>query len=122
MIYAYIDGDDIGLKIEMSFLNSDEESLRYINGCVKKSISLIEEYLLKCGAEIIFSGADGVICKSERLNLKDVFFFLRNVSSDINFSIGGGNTLKDSYIALRFAKSNGKNIAVFYDTSFVIVS
>jgi hypothetical protein len=31
MQYVYIDGDDIGLKIEKSFMTNDEAELRVVN-------------------------------------------------------------------------------------------
>lgn len=114
MMYAYIDGDDIGLKIENSFMNNDEVSLKEVNDNVKLIVEKITTYLVNNNSEIIFSGADGVICKSESIEEKNLINFIRSISEKISFSIGIGNSLRDSFLALRYAKSSGKNIVSIY--------
>lgn len=121
MIYAYIDGDDIGLKIENSFMNNDEDGLKNINNMVKDAVDTINNHLQQLGYELIFGGADGIICKGEDININELMNYVRNVRKELNFSIGLGMTLKDSYIALRYAKSNGKNIAAMYDGEFKLI-
>jgi hypothetical protein len=114
MGYTYIDGDNIGLIIEKSFLENDERSLISINNEVKDSISLISKFLSEQNQEIIFSGADGIICKGENLNIGDTIDFIRLNNKSLTFSIGEGINLKDCYMALRYAKSINKNIGVSY--------
>lgn len=121
MQYLYIDGDDIGLTIESSFMSNDEVRLAEINNHVKSCIKKITLYLKENGGSIIFSGADGIICKSDNVELQTLLDYIREVSSNITFSIGAGETLCNSYIALRYAKSNGKNIAVFYGETFEVI-
>ncbi|WP_124113539.1 mCpol domain-containing protein [Paenibacillus xylanexedens] len=122
MKYAYIDGDDIGLKIENSFMNNNEEKLREINNDVKSMIQEITKYLTQNNFEIIFSGADGIICKSESVCVKDILEYIRGLDHYLKFSIGVGNCLRDSYLALRYAKSNGKNIGAIFDDGFEIIN
>lgn len=117
-MYAYIDGDDIGLKIENSFMNNDEISLKSINSMVKDVVESITEYLNTNGYEIIFSGADGIICKREEVEVKEIAEFIRRSAQYITFSIGAGNCLRDAYLALRYAKSNGKNIGAVFCNGF----
>ncbi|OMD37540.1 mCpol domain-containing protein [Paenibacillus odorifer] len=120
MMYAYIDGDDIGLKIEKSFMNNDEISLQMINNKVKNSVDSISNQLAIEGYNIIFSGADGIICKKQKIDVKELMALIRTSSLEINFSMGAGSSLCDAFLALRYAKSNGKNIAAFYDGEFSI--
>lgn len=115
MKFIYIDGDNIGLKIEQSFLNNDEKKLSEINGMVINAVKNISTYLLTTKQEIIFSGADGIISKGNNINLSELLKIVRNVDKNLTFSIGIGNTLNDSYIALRYAKSYNKNIAVILE-------
>lgn len=112
MKYKYIDGDNIGLMIESSFLENDEYLLAEINRTVKKAINDIEQYLIDNKQEIIFSGADGVICKGSDLQISELLDFTRQLNNKILFSIGIGCSLSDAYIALRYAKSQNKDIAV----------
>lgn len=121
MIYAYIDGDDIGLRIEHSFMNNDEINLKKVNDNVKIVVEKITTYLIKNQAEIIFSGADGIICKSERLDAKKIIRFIEKNSKEITFSIGVGSSLRDSFLALRYAKSSGKNIVAIYSNDFKLI-
>ena len=115
MEYIYIDGDNIGLKIETSFLENDELSLKHINSEVKRSVEQITNFLIENKQIIVFSGADGIICKGESLNLSLTLDFIRTNNKNITYSIGAGNVMKDCYVALRYAKSINKNIAVKYN-------
>lgn len=119
--YTYIDGDNIGLKIELSFLENDEDSLIIINNQVKEVVKDITDWLIQLGQEIIFSGADGIICKGTKINNVLLLKMIRSRSENITFSIGSGNSLSECYIALRYAKSIGKNIAVDYSESKYLV-
>jgi len=114
MKYLYIDGDNIGLRIEQSFLNNDEHSLVLINKNVSNLVNQISEYLIENNQEIIFSGADGIISKGLNIDIPKIIDYIRLLESDLTFSIGAGSSLKDSYIALRYAKSISKNIGVEY--------
>jgi hypothetical protein len=117
MGYTYIDGDNIGLKIETSFLENDERSLIGINKDVKESILAITNFLLEKNQIIIFGGADGIICKGDNLDIGDTLDFIRINNRSMTFSIGAGIDLKDCYIALRYAKSLNKNIGVKYSNN-----
>lgn len=120
-MYAYIDGDDIGLKIENSFMNNDEVNLALINSKVKEIIEIITNYLVLNEFDIIFSGADGIICKRNIIEAKVLLDFIRNNVKGITFSVGVGNSLRESYLALRYAKCNGKNICAIFDLDFKLI-
>lgn len=112
MKYLYIDGDNIGLKIEQSFLNNDAEELRIVNLAVINAIEKITSYLTSNDQEIIFSGADGIIVRGNNLDIKALLKKIRSTDKNFTFSVGIGNSLSDAYIALRYAKSYSKNVAV----------
>lgn len=114
MKYIYIDGDDIGLKIESSFFDNDEVQLQAVNSDIKYIVREIEKYLTSLSFKIIFSGADGVIAKGEVVDSLSLLTFVRNINTNFTFSVGIGNSLRESYSALRYAKSKNKNIAVEY--------
>ena len=115
--YTYIDGDNIGLRIEESFLSNNEKELTFINESVIHIITQITEYLISHNQQIIFSGADGVISKGKDLEDIQILRMIREKSENITFSIGSGFSLKDAYIALRYAKSINKDVAVRYENS-----
>lgn len=116
MIYIFLDGDDIGLKIERSFLEEDEVNLKQINEDIKEIVENISVYLIKRGVKIIFSGADGIIGKGDEIDIESLSKFVKNKCSPYTFSIGIGDNLKASFLALRYAKSISKNVTVLYET------
>jgi GTP cyclohydrolase III len=119
MQYAYIDGDDIGLKIEKCFMTDNEAFLRVINAEVDSAISTISKHLQDTGFDVIFCGADGIICKKDKIDIETLHLYVSNLTFDIRFSVGVGNTLRESFLALRYAKSNGKNgIAILLKDCF----
>ncbi|WP_066852940.1 mCpol domain-containing protein [Halodesulfovibrio spirochaetisodalis] len=122
--YFYIDGDDIGLKIEKCFMENDEDGLARINKHVSTAIDNITEFLCSSSCEVIFSGADGIICKTEsQLEPSEILDYIRETNSVLTFSVGTADSLCDAYVALRYAKSHGKNVAVLYEHSvFTILS
>jgi chaperonin GroEL (HSP60 family) len=119
-MYAYIDGDDIGLKIENSFMENDEVRLEYINESVKETVKKINLELESNDYKIIFGGADGIICKRKDINVKEILYMVRRISKELTFSIGAGMSLRDAFLALRYAKSSGKDIGAIYQEEFTL--
>lgn len=123
MKYIYIDGDNIGLQIEQSFLNNDEIRLIQVNQDVHSIIREITNQLISANHQIIFSGADGIISKSENLNISNIQKIVDSLKTTNTFSVGIGNSLQDCYIALRFAKSYSKNVIVtFLNGKFEVIN
>jgi len=119
MKYVYIDGDDIGLRIEKCLLTNDEIGLQEINKTINQAISHLTNYLIKQECHIIFSGADGIIFKAENPQIEEVQSYIAATEKTIAFSIGVGNSLGEAFLALRYAKSNGKNGAAILDSDFI---
>lgn len=116
MQYVYIDGDDIGLKIEKSFMTNNEAELRVVNTEVDRAVSTISNQLKDRNFDIIFCGADGIICKKDNIDIEVFHSYISGLNFRIRFSVGIGNTLREAFLALRYAKSNGKNgIAILED-------
>ncbi|WP_409244889.1 mCpol domain-containing protein [Enterobacter asburiae] len=112
MVYVTIDGDDVGQKISASYLFNNVDELININGLVNFATLEISRILAEYGFEIIFRAADGVagMIDNDSIDLSAIFNNIQTIScDDITFSMGSGRTLKDSYVALITAKSNGKN-------------
>lgn|SRR5919199_5891439 len=112
MMYIILDGDDIGLKIEKSIMENDAVNLKRINEDIKKIVKLLSLYLVQEGFEIIFDGADGIIGKGDEINIKNLSEFVKEKCLPYTFSIGVGENLKKSFLALRYAKSISKNVTV----------
>lgn len=111
MKYITIDGDDVGQKITSSYLKNDIIELSRINQLVREKTSLIAMFLRSQGFTVIFCAADGVAGYSESIAITNEFIFesIKCIAGDeLTFSIGTGCSLREAYIALLSAKSNGK--------------
>ncbi|KJD43876.1 mCpol domain-containing protein [Paenibacillus terrae] len=109
------------MKIEKSFMNNDESSLQQVNKHVLDSVQSITNQLVAEGYEIIFSGADGIICKKKNFEVQPLFHLVKNCSKEISFSMGVSPSLCDAFLALRYAKSNGKDTAAIHNLGFSLI-
>ncbi|ERH64294.1 hypothetical protein N172_03675 [Pantoea dispersa EGD-AAK13] len=112
MIYVTLDGDDVGQRISASYLFDNVDELIKINKLVNNATLEISKILERNGFDIIFRAADGVAgtIQNDSIDLDKIFENIQTMFGvDITFSMGSGRTLKDSYVALITAKSNGKN-------------
>ena len=111
LIYISIDGDDIGRKITSCYLSNDRNGLAELSQSLKISTKAISIKLQEYGFDIIFCAADGVVASTELdIDLKWLFSEIRrSFPEGMTFSAGCGINLREAYIALTSAKSNGKN-------------
>jgi hypothetical protein len=111
MVYVAIDGDDIGQKIAYCYLQNSPAALKEVNDTVQDKVKRLSLLLEGFGFKIIFCAADGVTAYSDSMPM-DYSKMSGNISklagSDITFSVGVGENLRESYIALQMAKSKGK--------------
>lgn len=118
MKYISIDGDDVGRKITSYYLSNDRNGLETLSQSLRASTKAIAIVLKGYGFDIIFCAADGVVASTNLdIDLKLIFSEIRKISPyGITFSAGSGESLRESYIALTSAKSNGKNCLHEYST------
>ncbi len=111
--YISLDGDDIGNKIAKCYLENDEAKLTRTIHELNSILTQIRDYLNFRGFEIIFFAADGIACKGLDLDLLAFSQHLQKVGKPMySFSVGIGDDLQSSFIALKYAKSIGKNTIV----------
>lgn len=111
MIYVAIDGDDIGGKLASSYLANRVESLKATKDLIDLKTRQISELLLSLGYDVLFCAADGVTgaLKADKIDTSSLYQKVALIGGDdISFSVGVGNSLRESYVALLFAKSTGK--------------
>ncbi|MFF8641710.1 mCpol domain-containing protein [Streptomyces sp. NPDC015345] len=111
MLFAIVDGDDVGNKIESHLLAND------VAGFVQtsKMISLTMETVAGSasrvpGVAVISTGGDSILLQlgeDSITRLTDALEVLQQ-PGQFTFSVGVGRTLRESFIALRMAKSSGK--------------
>lgn len=115
-MYISIDGDDVGRLISGCYLRNDVKGLSDISDDLKRSTENISSFLCSIGFDIVFCAADGVVAScGMNVDFEEIFEGVRKLSPvGITYSAGVGASLKESYIALLFAKSNGKDKIQFY--------
>jgi len=115
LIYVALDGDDIGDSIRRYFLENDEENIAKKSKEVVAVTKRIRNYLNDLNFKIIFCAGDDILSKGESIDINEFSNFLMQIQDTCTFSVGIGNTLERTYIALRYAKSIGKNKIVKYN-------
>lgn len=109
--YISIDGDDVGRKITACYISNDENKLREISKNLEVTTVHISALLASLGFNILFCAADGIAASvNKSINFKSLFEEIRSLASEgISYSAGVGQNLREAYVALQAAKSNGKN-------------
>lgn len=110
MKFITIDGDDVGQKITSSYLNNDVSELVRVNSLIQSKTKSIAEYLEVQGFKVIFCAADGVAGVSDSdFDGEHIYSEVKRIAGqELSFSVGVGDTLRDAYVALLYAKSSGK--------------
>lgn len=118
MKYISIDGDDVGRKITSCYLSNNCNGLTELSQSLQATTKAISIKLQEHGFDIIFCAADGVVASTELdIDFEPIFSEIKDISSSgVTFSAGYGASLRESYIALTSAKSNGKNCLHGYAT------
>lgn len=109
MRYVGIDGDNIGNKLELCLLENNEIGVKLLSREVEGILLNFSQQLSALGMEIIFCSGDSLLCKGESINLSYLSKLVKIEKNSIKFSVGVGYTVKDAYIALKYAKASGKN-------------
>ena len=117
MIYVALDGDDVGDSIRRYFLENDEENVARKSKEVVEITKKISNYLEDSNFKIIFCAGDDILSKGESIAIADFSKFRVQFENTCTFSVGISDTLERTYIALRYAKSIGKNKIVNYTSS-----
>ena len=87
------------------------DDLKGLSTALQRSAEKISNYLSENGFEILFCAADGVVASTTiEVTFSTVFNQISELAPEgITFSVGVGGNLREAYIALISAKSNGKN-------------
>jgi hypothetical protein len=114
-MYLGVDGDNIGALLEKRLLEDDEGGVRILSKEVDTAIIEMAQAFREVGMEIIFSSGDSLLCKGEVLDLDKLIKTIKLKSFKFRFSAGVSDTLRNTYLALKYAKVSGKNRIVLYE-------
>lgn len=119
--FIALDGDNVGQKLEFYMFTNDIEQLKLFSlSFARKMEWLIGTFIKELDAEVIFCGGDNLLVNiSKRRNTSDLaevlkLLFLEFADVGHTVSAGIGNTPREALIALKFAKSSGKNCIKVY--------
>jgi hypothetical protein len=115
--YLTIDADDIGRKITFQYLNNSPSELNKLSVSLDESTKRISSLLTDLGFQVIFCAADGIAgFTKEKIDFSALFDSVSDQSPvEFSYSAGVGGTLREAYMALMLAKSDGKNCLRFFD-------
>ncbi|MFJ5179299.1 mCpol domain-containing protein [Streptomyces griseoviridis] len=111
MAFAIIDGDDVGSKVEIHILANDVEkfveSSRMINSTLER---LADRMSSLPGVSLVHTGGDSILIEisDDCIDLMSDTLRKEQGPGALTFSAGVGATLRQSFLALRMAKSSGK--------------
>ena len=109
--FVAIDGDDIGRKLAACYLSNSVNALKATKALVELKTEQISTLLTDLGYEVLFCAADGVTAVSETSQIDDASLYQKikeTVGDELAFSAGVGDSLREAYVALLYAKSTGK--------------
>ncbi len=113
-MFVAMDGDNVGAALERAIILEDEQAINEISANVAHAISYLVEYFEMTGGRIIFSGGDNLLVQVNSSNRFDVME-LPKICEGVTFSVGIGESMRESYLALKMAKLSGKACVFKYD-------
>jgi len=114
-IVAIVDGDDVGDGMEWQLLARDlDGAIEYSKRTQAAMTRLTALAVAIPGVELLSVGGDSAIFTLPRTVLGPFVQFLTAARSDLGFrfSCGYGENTRDAFVALRSAKTSGKNITM----------
>lgn len=115
--YLIIDGDDVGNKVEAHLLANDVDSFVASSKEIFVSIDKLVDSLNEIpGVCVVSAGGDSILARIDNPDIGSICDRLSDLQcpGQFTFSAGIGETLRESFVALRMAKAAGKRRAVTY--------
>ncbi|WP_443060430.1 mCpol domain-containing protein [Streptomyces sp. NBC_00459] len=115
--YLIIDGDDVGGKVEAHLLANDVDSFVASSKEISASIDQLVDSLNEIpGVYVVSAGGDSILARIDNPDIGSICDRLSGLQrpGQFTFSAGMGETLRESFVALRMAKAAGKRRAITY--------
>lgn len=108
-MFLSIDGDRIGKILEQYILDEKLEELSYFSKNIKKDVTDFVHIIEQNGGHVYMDGGDNLFASIENDYIDKVVEYVKekNMRNQYTFSIGLGSSISDTYLALKYAKSNG---------------
>ncbi len=120
-IFIALDGDNVGKQLEYLSFTNDIGQLKDFSKIFSEKMNWLQQELISTfNAEIIIFGGDNLMASLEhQKNMSDFLNKLKAIFDEFQvvgktLSAGIGETPREAFIALNFAKSSGKNRIKMY--------
>ena len=118
-VYIAIDGNDTGKHLEKYLLSNDVEKVRSFSNALDLQIKYFRDAVLKTEGDILMCGGDNILGTVKAEDIPELCQKIKNTpESEMSFSVGIGNSPRNSYLALKYAKSLHKDVIAFDGESF----
>ncbi|MFH9768162.1 mCpol domain-containing protein [Streptomyces microflavus] len=110
-LFAIVDGDDVGNKVESRILANDVTGFVSTSEMISAAMERTADRAARVpGVMVISTGGDSILLQLDDDSVAELVDVLEALQRPgyITFSVGVGGTLQQSFIALRMAKSSGK--------------
>lgn len=113
--FIAVDGDSIGKILEKHILSGDMKELSSFSQSLQQDIDYISDGLLRLNGEIYMKGGDNLLGLIDASSVSVAISVVceMNQKRNYHFSIGIASNSAESFIALKYAKLNKKDV-VFY--------
>jgi len=111
LLFAIVDGDDVGNKIESHLLANDVAGFVQTSKMISLALETVAGRASRVpGVAVISAGGDSILLQLSEDSISQLSDALETLQQPgrFTFSVGIGGTLRESFIALRMAKSSGK--------------
>ena len=108
--FLALDGDDVGRRLELCMLTNDLEALREFSSSFDSAMrALVQSACSIDGVELVLFGGDSVMLRVRSDVLQEVLSLARRTTGRFTFSGGYAPSMREAYLALKLAKSSGKD-------------
>lgn len=114
-MYISIDGDNIGKQLEKFILIENLKGLNEFCSKITENITYLKDFILKNNGEVYLIGGDNIFASIPSQNIEIMIEEIKklNLRLEIKFSTGYSENVKETYLALKYAKSL-KNGTIVY--------
>lgn len=107
-MFLSIDGDRIGKILEQYILDENLEKLSEFSKSIKNDVNNFVDIIKKNNGYVYMDGGDNLFASIEDTYVEIITTYVKekNKTNQYTFSIGFGKNVSDTYLALKYAKSN----------------
>ncbi|ROO61310.1 hypothetical protein EDC02_3243 [Micromonospora sp. Llam0] len=110
--FLALDGDDIGRRLELYMLTENLHDLQTFARDFSQTVSRVVQSLqLTPDVDIILGSGDSILARLPQREIERSISLVKQATANTGFSFSGGyaETMQGAYLALKVAKSTGKN-------------